>query len=244
MTPEVSISLHDVAPATWPECKRLLSLTDAFSVPVSLLVVPRFHGGLAADADRDFRDAIHARVRQGDEVLLHGDRHLDEARRPRTPGEWIRRRLLTNREGEFSALSYDEASLKLRQGVECLTRLDVPIAGFVPPAWQMSESAWQAWRDSDLEYTCTRDRLVRRADGKSCMAPSLVWSTRNAWRRVVSKLWNTRRLIRLSAYPLVRVALHPEDARHPSSLVQMRSVLAALCATRVPTLESSYLKDV
>ena len=43
------IALHDVAPATWPRCERLLAMLDGIGArAVTLLVVPDFHRGGAA----------------------------------------------------------------------------------------------------------------------------------------------------------------------------------------------------
>jgi len=53
------IALHDVAPATWPQCVRLLDLVDALGAPpVTLLVVPDWHAQGRIDAAAEFCRAI------------------------------------------------------------------------------------------------------------------------------------------------------------------------------------------
>jgi len=76
------VSLHDVAPTTLEDCRRALNLLDSLSLgPVSLLVVPDYHGLGRADRDPRFQEFIDARRTRGDEVVLHGLRHLDDGPR-------------------------------------------------------------------------------------------------------------------------------------------------------------------
>src|SRR4051794_20306230 len=58
----VCIELHDVAPATWPECERALAMLDTIGpVPVTLLIVPNYHGRGSIVEDSAFRNAIDKR---------------------------------------------------------------------------------------------------------------------------------------------------------------------------------------
>ena len=44
------MSLHDVAPHTWPQCERLLQAVRAVAdIPLTLLVVPAYHHHPVAD---------------------------------------------------------------------------------------------------------------------------------------------------------------------------------------------------
>ncbi|HEY6943202.1 DUF2334 domain-containing protein, partial [Dokdonella sp.] len=130
------IAIHDVAPATWPACDRLLALVDALGAPpLTLLVVPDWHRRGAIDADRAFRRAIDARVARGDELALHGLVHLDEATPPRRALDRLRRRVLTAGEGEFAALDEGEALARIDAGLERFSRCGWAARGFVAPAW-------------------------------------------------------------------------------------------------------------
>src|ERR1700722_7306107 len=129
------IALHDVAPATWPQCARLLRMLDAIgAAPVTLLVVPDFGRG-NIENDRAFIAAIEQRIRRGDEIALHGYTHRDDASAPKNPWQWFRRRVLTASEGEFAALDRDEANRRLQRGLRAMSRLEWNVNGFVPPAW-------------------------------------------------------------------------------------------------------------
>ncbi len=101
---EYAVSVHDVAPATWADCERLLALTDRLGAPATLLVVPHYHDGIRADRDPRFAAALRRRVAHGDEVVLHGYWHEDRAARGHSPLDWLRRRVLTASEGEFAAV--------------------------------------------------------------------------------------------------------------------------------------------
>ncbi len=69
------VSLHDVAPATLDDCTTTLAFLDGLGlVPVSLLVVPDYHGLGRADRDGRFASFIESRILRGDEIVLHGYR--------------------------------------------------------------------------------------------------------------------------------------------------------------------------
>ncbi|HXQ64170.1 MAG TPA: polysaccharide deacetylase family protein, partial [Steroidobacteraceae bacterium] len=240
MTSCYAVSVHDVAPATWPDCARLLELLAPLEVRTTLLVVPHYHGGCRADADPGFATALRERVVDGDEVVVHGYYHRDTGPVPRSPLDWGRRRLYTAREGEFGALADDEALARLRAGRDMIAAMGFEPRGFVAPAWLLGPGAWRALRASGFHYTCTRDALVplAGAPARRVAAPSLVYSARSRLRRAVSKRWNTQRLRSLSAAPRVRAALHPADARHPAVLGHWRELLEQLAGARRPALES------
>jgi uncharacterized protein len=238
-----SASLHDVAPATWPQCQQLLDLLAAWSIPVTLLVVPDLHGSGRSDRDRSFIAALHRRVAIGDEVVLHGFTHRDESPAPRTPGDWWRRRVLTAAEGEMAAVDEAEATRRIDSGSVLLASAGLPPAGFVAPAWLLGAGARAALTRSGLAYTATRDELVSLPKWAVFAAPSLVYSTRTPLRRAVSRVWNAHRVRVLAGSPLVRVALHPADAQHPRVLGHWRSLLSALASDRSPVLESRWLRE-
>src|SRR5260221_7700214 len=115
MTRQLCIAVHDVAPATWPQCEALLDMLDAFGAPrVTLLVVPDWHSTGRIDAAPQFIAAIERRRARGDEIALHGYFHRDDSPAPRGPSARLRRRVLTAGEGEFADLPCDIAEARLR----------------------------------------------------------------------------------------------------------------------------------
>ncbi len=236
-----AVSLHDVAPTTWSACERLLALTDALRLPVTLLVVPHFHGGTRADLDPGFVRVLRDRVARGDETVLHGYFREDRGGRARSPGDWFARRLYTDSEGEFAALDADAATDLVARGRAVFAAAGLAPAGFVAPAWLMSEASVAVLGASGLRYAATRDALIDLPSGRRIAAPSLVYSTRARWRRNLSRAWNAARLATLDGAPRIRAALHPADAGHAAVLADWERLLGRLARERHGVLESSWL---
>ena len=233
MKPRLCVVLHDVAPATWPDCSRLLAMLDELrATPLTLLVVPRFHGGVRVDEDAAFIAAINARIARGDEVALHGAVHRDDAPPPRTARDWFRRRVMTASEGEFSTLDDTAAAAKIRHGRHLFERLHWHPQGFVAPAWLASAGTHAALTQSGLRYTSSHTALVDLRTAARLDAPCITASSRSAWRRLASRVWlrAAYRLTRGTA--LLRVGLHPIDARHEAMVAAWRALLVRLLAER------------
>lgn len=242
MTPRLCIAVHDVAPATWPACERLLALVDAIGAPpLTLLVVPDWHRRGSVDADAGFRRAIDARLARGDELALHGFVHLDDAAPPRGLLDRLRRRGLTAGEGEFAALDEAEAGARIDDGVRCLARCGWSTQGFVPPAWLLGDGARTALARTPLRWTSTHAALEDARRHWRIAAPVLGASARSAWRRCASRAWLPLAARAWRAAPLVRVALHPADAPHADLLDAWRRVLVALLARREALTKSAAI---
>lgn len=227
----VCVSLHDVAPATWSRCETLLAaLAQVAPVPRTLLVVPDYHrrgDGLPPW----YHAALAAQVKAGAELALHGLFHLDDAPAPTSLRDWLRRRVLTCGEGEFAALVHDVAVARLRAGAAWFRDAGWPLYGFIAPAWLLGSSAWQALDQSALTYTTTRTHFHLLHPRRTVAAPCIVYSTRSRWRLGLSLARNAR-LTHHDA-PLVRLALHPDDALHPAVVHQAQQLLEKLLQERV-----------
>jgi predicted deacetylase len=244
MSGALCIAVHDVAPATWPHCSRLLQLLrELGDPPLTLLVVPNYHDRGRIDRAREFIRAVEQRIGHGDELALHGFDHLDRAPAPRTPAAWLRRRVLTAGEGEFSALSCAQAQSRIDQGLEVFERLGWQADGFVPPAWLASAGTQAALREFSLRYTSTHTHLVDLRAGVRRTAPCLTASPRSAWRRQASKLWLAAGVRLAAQAPLLRIGLHPADAQHADMLEMWRSVLARLLRTHTPLTKTQALDE-
>ena len=237
------IALHDVAPATWSQCEALLDLLDGLGAsPLTLLVVPDWHARGRIDMDPAFVRAIERRRVRGDEIALHGYFHRDDSPPPQTPRDWLLRRVLTAGEGEFAALSVDQAEARLRHGLEMFARLDWPVEGFVAPAWLAGAGTREAMRRVGLHWTSTHTALVDLVDSRRIAAPCLTASPRSRWRRAASGAW-LRAGVRLTARaPLLRLGLHPADAAHPRLVAVWREVLLRLLDEREPLTKTQALR--
>ncbi|WP_263769533.1 polysaccharide deacetylase family protein [Propionivibrio soli] len=220
----LTVVIHDVATATMPACLELLdALAEIGSMPVTLLVVPKYHG---VSLDRASERRIEQLIEQGHEVALHGWFHHDD-----TPlagwTDYLRRRWYTAGEGEFAALDEHEATRRLEEGRRWFAARAWPLHGFVAPAWLMSAGTQRALLASAFTYTATLSSLIALPSAQSLTSQSIVYSTRSAWRRGVSRIWNAAVARTLSTAPLLRFELHPPDARYAAVRASWRGLLAA-----------------
>jgi predicted deacetylase len=226
------VSIHDVAPATWADCLRLQAAVHAVApVPLTWLVVPRFHG--SAEESAPMEAHLGAALAAGDELALHGYTHLD----PSPPAGGLRSRFLrgvyTEREGEFAALSEEEARRRIELGLDWFARRGWAPMGFVAPAWLLGEGAWRALRAFAFQYTTTFSRFYLLQNGlpaRSLFSPSLVYTARNRGGRLLSPPALDVGSALLARAPLVRLSLHPRDARYPGLLRHAQRLLERLLA--------------
>lgn len=212
MTRLISVVIHDVAPANWQACRRVMdAVAQVAPIPITLLVVPRFH--LQA-RDAAFENQLTHLLSSGHELALHGYSHLDPGE-PLDGWDHIRRRIYTDGEGEFCALSAEAAELRLRAGLRWFEERGWPVSGFVAPAWLLSAGSWEVLHASTLRYTTTLSAVHALPQRQHMHSSALVFSTRSRWRRVLSLPRNHWVSLWWRTQPLVRLELHPSDADHP-----------------------------
>jgi predicted deacetylase len=237
--------LHDVAPETWLDYRSFVEAVDALGrIPITWLVVPDFHHRNALELPRHlgFRQLLDERVARGDELVLHGYYHCDDAPPPRGPREWFMRRVYTW-EGEFYALDKQQAQQRLQQGMALFQRHGWPLHGFVAPAWLMSEGTREALSGSGLSYTSDPQHFYLLPEHAPINAPGLVWSARSAWRRGMSRLISERALHEHRQAPLLRLGLHPVDMRHEFSRRYWLDLLVRLLDEgRTPSTKIDWLR--
>lgn len=240
LTNALCVSLHDVAPHTWPQCAQLLQAVRAVApIPVTLLVVPAYHRLPVADAIA-FDRLLDGRLALGDELALHGFTHLDEGP---PAGSWQQaflRRVYTTGEGEFSALDAAEAHRRITQGLAWFAQRHWPVAGFVAPAWLLSPGAWRALCQFRFCYTTTLRYFYILPQVQALLAPSLVYAARNSGGRWLSARRNAM-LVRLLAHrPLVRLGLHPNDAAYPQLIRNFQKLIEHLLVSRQALTKAEF----
>ena len=214
----MSVTLHDVAPATQARCTQLITALERIApLSFTLLVVPHYHG---QHSDADFERWLRSRLQHGDELALHGWTHRDEGPPPRDWFERIRRQWYTDDEGEFAGISDSEATRRVESGRRWFAARGWSVRGFVAPAWLLSPGTWRALLRQPFGYTCTRTSLFALPYGMPDLpvrvlhARSIVYSTRTAWRRVVSRPWNALVAQQERRRGWMRFELHPGDVEH------------------------------
>ncbi len=238
------VAIHDVAPATWPECEHLLNAVRAVArVPISWLVVPRYHGSTARSPS--YEAALERLQGEGHELILHGLTHLDTG--PPSSGlRGLGRRLLrtvyTQGEGEFATLEADEARRRIDAGLAWFAERGWPVSGFVPPAWLISEAACQTLHQYAFDYTTRYGsfRLLRPAH--TLGSPALVYAARNRTGRVLSPVAAMLQATLMRNAPLVRLALHPRDAHHPRLVRHAQQLIGQLLGTREAVTKATFAR--
>ena len=249
--PVCCVSVHDVSAHTWNDCERLIaSIPLLATLPLTLLLVPDWHGRGARDAfcSRKFDQAISRLRDQGHELCLHGYAHLDgpedaadfQAAVSGQQEPWqhrIQRRIITRSEGEFAALGREEAARRLQRGLAWLSARGWSARGFVPPAWMISEQGIDAVRDAGFDYLGLYRAWVRLADGKRFAAPTITYTTRCAAGDALWRVAQEVLAVRERHCPVVRLALHPADLRRPANVRHAGRLLERWLASRSPLTE-------
>lgn len=238
----VLLVLHDVAPPTWPDYQAFVETVDALgNIPITWLVVPNFHKQAPLARADAFRRQLDRRLARGDELALHGYYHADDGPPPHSPRDYFMRRIYTV-EGEFYDLDHATALQRLQSGMATFQQFGWPLAGFVAPAWLMSEGTRRALSNLPLRYTSDSRHLYRLPDFAPVAAPGLVWSARSAWRRGLSRVACEVYVAQLEQAPVIRLGVHPVDMRHAGARRYWLKTLQQLLEQgRTPLTKQAWL---
>jgi uncharacterized protein len=220
-------------------------LDDAGAAPVTLLVIPQHHYGVSLLREHAFVHAMDARMARGDELALHGYFHVDDAPAPRTLRQWFARRILTRTEGEFAALDAHASAWRIGRGVALFERLGWPLAGFVPPAWLLSDGARSALSQCAhaFEYVTVRSGIYHLPAWRFEPTANLCYSPDTALRRAVSRAAIGHELRRAAALPLLRISLHPQDVRGSGVLGHWRRLIADALGERTAVTKRDWVRQ-
>lgn len=231
------ISLHDATPFHLERMRRAEAVFRGLGVAkIAYLLVPEYHGGYPCADSPEFiawcREPRPFRV----DWHLHGYHHLespDAGNAAARGGDAFKRKFLTAGEGEFLALDADAQRRKLEKGREVFRKcLGADPEGFVAPAWLFNDSLIPALREMGFRHTEDHRRMYQLQSGRSIASPVITWATRTVLRKygslvvcpALARLW--------SREPVLRVAMHPFDFDHPSTVANIRSVLRRVMRDR------------
>ena len=167
---DLCVVLHDVAPSRWAGCQRVMEELDncareaGVTLPLTLLVVPRMHGN--AEVPAPYLRWLYTQAAAGHELALHGLTHRDEGPPPSGLRQRLLRRVYTAGEGEFAALTQDQAAARLREGRAWARALGLDMEGFVPPAWLLSPASLKAVATAGFGHTCTLTEVIALPHGR------------------------------------------------------------------------------
>ena len=172
--------------------------------------------------------------------------HVDAEPPPRTLRAFVERRLLTRSEGEFAALSLHGATWRLARGIAMFDALGWPLHGFVPPAWLASAAARTAIAQfgNRLRYMTVRSGIYRLPGWQLEHTANLCYSPDSAVRRLYSALAIRNELRRARRMPLLRLSLHPQDARVPGVLAHWQRLVIEALGERRPVTKHAWVASV
>lgn len=228
-------SIHDASPLTLDEVERLHSRLARHLDPacIAMLVIPDHWHQARIRSGTTFAARLRSWAEEGNEIFLHGWSHLDTGG-AKSPGDRLRARFMTAREGEFLGLGKEQALGLLRDGKALIE--DVTghaIAGFVAPAWLYDANAMEAIAELGFPLCEDHWRVWEPASGRRvATGPVVTWASRS-WLRVQSSV-GFASLARhaLKRMRTLRVAVHPGDLSRDEIMQSIDTTLGHLMRDR------------
>jgi predicted deacetylase len=243
---KVLTCVHDVTPLHFARLRAIDSFLCESGVKshYSMLVVPDYWRQWPLQDHPEFVSWLKERVASGVELVLHGCHHRDEQTHGSALSRW-KATTLTDREGEFLGLEYQEARRRLMEGKELLEALlGQEIRGFVAPAWLYSPGTRKALRDLSFEVSEDHWKIWSPVSPEvRSFAPALSYATRDGGRILASLLGSRLATVLARPFPLVRFAIHPRDSDVESVNRESRRALASLLRLRQPVQYGEIVAD-
>jgi predicted deacetylase len=236
-------SIHDVSPRFDSEVDRLAELLHPHvGDRMAMLVVPNHWGGAPLIAGSAFATRLRGWADRGIEMFLHGYFHRDDARHVGGTDR-LRARFMTANEGEFMALSREEAGERIADGRKLVEDvIGRPVAGFIAPAWLYGEGALKAIADAGMPLAEDHFRVWSPVSGEQlARGPVITWASRTKM-RLASSLAAAAALRRFSP-TVLRIGVHPPDVRHPALVRSIEKTFAAGARKRRPARYADLLTD-
>jgi predicted deacetylase len=123
-------------------------------------------------------------------------------------------------------------------------RLGWPLAGFVPPAWLASPGTRAALARCHhrFTYVTVRSGIFHLPDWRFERTANLWYSPDSALRRAISRCAIAHELSRGRDVPLLRMSLHPQDARVRPVLDHWRRLVVGELAERRPVTKREWVR--
>jgi uncharacterized protein len=225
-------SIHDVSPRFESEVDRLLAILDPqVGTRVAMLVVPNHWGDAPIVPGSPFAARLRRWADAGIEMFLHGYFHRDQARHGAT-WDRLRARFMTAGEGEFLALSREQAACRIAEGRALLEDvIGRRIDGFVAPAWLYGEGARAALADCGVRLAEDHFRVWSPATNTElARGPVITWASRTPLRLASSLM--AASALRRAPMKVLRIGVHPPDCRHPALVRSIERTLRAAARNR------------
>jgi uncharacterized protein len=228
-------SIHDVGPRFEREIDLLVDRIERHvgRARFAMLVVPDHWGEAPLAQAPAFAAKLRRWADGGVEMFLHGWSHRDDSAHAGGAARF-KARHMTAGEGEFLGLDHGEAVRRLRAGRAVVEdAIGRPVAGFIAPAWLYGAPARAAIAEEGFRIAEDHFRVWETAGGGVlARGPVITWASRSAARIASSLFFAGIARVALQPLPVVRVAVHPGDARVPALLASIDRTLAAFAGRR------------
>lgn len=246
----LNVSLHDITPRFEAEAGYLLEqIRQSGVLKGSILVVPNFHGLALLRPESAFVNRIKELAGSGWEIVLHGLTHkepvLHHDRREGHPViQYFVSRWYTNGEGEFYRLSGTAARARIYKGLSILAACGLKPAGFIAPAWLLNKESVAALNEFNFTFTTTLGGITDLCSGAFYPAPAITFSSRSFLRAILSRLFVPFLAGYWERQELVRLVLHPLDARSPAIMEIIKKLCRRMLAFRRLVTIREYLDNI
>lgn len=208
---KMHVSLHDVTPRFVDPMDAALTLADRHGLKPALLVVPDHHEHTRLEDHPTFVDRLRGLARNGYEIYLHGMTHRASASDgASSASRYFRQKVVSAGEAEFASIERDEGARRLGEGLARLRALDLPVTGFVAPAWSFRPWLLPLLGAYNVQYTEDHLRVYDPVRGIQRNSLVLNFASRS-WGRIASTTFFCRAARPLAPFTPTRIALHPGD---------------------------------
>ena len=236
------VSIHDVARSSQRIANKILTELSEHGVrAASLLVVPNYHREGSALKEALFCEWLKKLEERGHEIVIHGYFHERARRNDESFLQKFITLFYTADEGEFYDIIYPDALRLISDARDDFERHGLSPVGFIAPAWLLSVQGEQAAGAVGMTYTTRLGSVRDLRANKTFRSQSLVYSTRSAWRRIVSLGWNRSVFWQQRHNSLLRVSIHPSDTSHPRIWRQILRFVDRALADRTPVTYRSWI---
>ncbi|MGC8633288.1 MAG: DUF2334 domain-containing protein [Candidatus Limnocylindrales bacterium] len=243
LRPRVIVSVHDVAPSTFSQVRWLLDrLDDAGATPRVLKVIPNEGGRRAIGRAGALVELLRREAAGGSEMVLHGYTHVAAGASRGGVVDRLRWRLFARSAAEFAALGPAAAAERVAAGRDALAELGLPVAGFCAPGWLGGPGLAEVLRTAGLRYLVTFAWLVDLQRGRSHFLPAFGYLGGGDLQEALVATEGGYLLATRSAFPVLRVFLHPQGASTSRSCARVLVALDRLLRERRPTTYAALLE--
>ncbi len=240
--PRLVISVHDVAPKSADDVRWLLDrLDDLGAAPRVLKVIPRQPASRPLEEDAELVALLRREAAAGSEVVLHGYTHQAAGRLRGPIAARLRARLAAGDSPEFLTLAPTAAAERVSAGLAVLESLGLRPAGFCAPGWLATPEIDGVLAAAGFRYSLTFATLRDLRIGRIRSIPALGYMGAGPTQEGLVGLERRLLMAGRGAFPVLRVFLHPADARRAQACRAALDAVERLCRERRTVTYSDLL---